>query len=204
MADAESYTPGHSQNASDFMSKRSVQSHGEFFLPYLSAGVSVLDCGCGPGSVTRSIAALVAPGEVVGVDFGASQIERATSAAATAGVQNATFRTADVYALPFSDATFDRVFSHALIEHVADPQRAVSEMYRVLKPGGYIGVCSPDWGGFVLSPPSPELTQAIDAYTELQTRNGGDVCAGRKLASTSKLPAAARFTWPLGTSVIPR
>ncbi|ETX01186.1 MAG: hypothetical protein ETSY1_08365 [Candidatus Entotheonella factor] len=181
MATSESYTPGHSQNATDFMLKRSVQTHGQFFLPYLSPGVSVLDCGCGPGSMSLSIASLVAPGNVVGVDFGASQIESAMSAAIQAGVQNAAFRTADVYALPFENATFDRVFSHALLEHLSDPQRAVGEMFRVLKPGGYIGVCSPDWGGFVLSPPSAALTQAIDAYTTLQTRNGGDVYAGRKL-----------------------
>jgi hypothetical protein len=44
----------------------------------------------------------------------------------------------------------------------------------VLKPGGVIGVCSPDWGGFVLAPPSARLSEAIEAYTSLQTRNGGD------------------------------
>lgn len=198
-AASESYTPGHSQNATDFMSKRSVQSHGQFFLPYLSAGVSVLDCGCGPGSMTMSLASLVAPGEVVGVDFGASQIESAIAAAVQTGCQNATFRTADVYALPFADATFDRVFSHALIEHLGDPLRAVREMWRVLKPGGYIGVCCPDWGGFVLSPPSEALSQALDAYTSLQTRNGGDVYAGRKLglhlqaAGFSDMQMSARY-----------
>jgi hypothetical protein len=40
---ADKYTPGHSQNATDFMSKRSVQSHGAFFLPHLEGGLSVLD-----------------------------------------------------------------------------------------------------------------------------------------------------------------
>lgn len=179
----ETYTPGHTQNATDFMSQRSIESHGQFFLPYLSAGVSVLDCGCGPGSISLSIASLIAPGRVAGFDAGASQIEQANADAAEAGLTNAEFRTADVYTLPFDDATFDRVFSHALIEHLAEPQRAINEMCRVLKPGGYIGVCSPDWGGFVLAPPSDALTHAIDAYTALQTRNGGDVQAGRKLGS---------------------
>jgi hypothetical protein len=40
-------------------------------------------------------------------------------------------------------------------------------------------VCSPDWGGFLASPPSPRLSRALDAYTALQTGNGGDVRAGR-------------------------
>ena len=182
----ESYTPGYSQNTTDFMSRRTVESHGQFFLPYLSSGVSVLDCGCGPGSITMSIASLVAPGKVVGVDSEATQVEKANSVAANCGVSDVEFQKADAYALPFGEANFDRVFSHALIEHLANPQRAISEMLRVLKPGGHLGVCSPDWGGFILSPPSDELVEAVEAYTSLQTKNGGDVQAGRKLGSYLK------------------
>lgn len=177
----ESYTPGHTQNSTDFMSARSIHSHGQFFIPKLTAGLSVLDCGCGPGSITLGIAGLVSPGQVAGVDFGLSQIERARANAANTRTRNVTFQTADCYSLPFPDNSFDRVFSHALLEHLAEPCRAVSEMYRVLKPGGAVGVCSPDWAGFVLAPPSQELSEVIEAYTSLQTRNGGDVQAGRKL-----------------------
>ncbi len=178
---AESYTPGHSQNATDFMSKRSFDSHGQFFSEYLTAGVSVLDCGCGPGSITFGIAERVFPGQVVGVDFGASQIARASAAATTSSVRNVTFQTADSYSLPFDADSFDRVFGHALFEHLSDPVRALRELHRVLKPDGVIGICSPDWGGFILSPPSNELSRAVAAYTQQQNRNGGDVEAGRKL-----------------------
>ena len=178
-----SYTPGHSQNATDFMSKRSIQSHGQFFLSYLTPGVSVLDCGCGPGSITLSIASLVDPGKVVGVDFGSSQIERATASASSAGINNAQFRVGDCYSLPFDEGSFDRAFSHALMEHLSDPVRAMKELHRVLKPDGVIGVCSPDWGGFILAPPSPALTEAVEAYTTLQSRNGGDVQVGRRLGT---------------------
>src|SRR5262249_37794117 len=122
-------------------------------------------------------------GRVVGVDFGASQIERARSSAAAARAENATFQTADCYSLPFPDRAFDRAFSHALFEHLADPLCAARELCRVLKPGGVAGVCSPDWGGFVLAAPSAALSDAIQAYMSLQTRNGGDVLAGRKLGT---------------------
>ncbi len=178
---AESYTPGHSQNATDFMAKRSLQSHGEFFMPYLTPGVSVLDCGCGPGAITLGIAECIAPGAVMGVDFVASQVERAIATATSAGIKNIAFQTADCYSLPFDDNSFDRVFSHALMEHLSDPALAFRELYRVLNPEGVIGVCSPDWGGFMLSPPSSELSRAVEAYTGLQSRNGGDVGVGRKL-----------------------
>lgn len=176
-----SYTPGHSQHAADFMARRTLESHGKFFLPYLDEGVSVLDCGCGPGSITLGLAARVGRGQVIGMDLAPSPIKRALASARRHQVSNVRFGVGDGYALPFSDRTFDRIFSHALIEHLADPQRALREWARVLKPGGIIGLCSPDWGGFILSPPSDELSSAIRAYMALQTQNGGDVHAGRKL-----------------------
>ena len=42
-------------------------------------------------------------------------------------------------------------------------------------------MCSPDWGGFILAPPSDNLSRAIEAYQALQSKNGGDVQVGRKL-----------------------
>jgi len=176
----ETYTPGHSQNSTEFMLRRSLDTHGEFFLPFLKTGVSVLDCGCGPGSITLDIADKVAPAQVVGIDFAESQIKQARLAAEQRGCDNVRFEACDVYSLPFDDNRFDRVFSHALLEHLADPVEALRELFRVLKPGGVIGVCSPDWNGFVFSPPSEELDSAMAAYTRMQTQNGGDVNVGSK------------------------
>jgi len=175
----EIYTPGHSENVADFMARRTLATHGAFFLPHLQPGFSLLDCGCGPASITLGIAARVDPGEVMGVDFAPDQIARARQAAAREGRRNVRFESANVYSLPFESGRFERVFSHALLEHLADPQKALREFHRVLAPGGVIGVCSPDWGGFLLSPPSPPLSRALDAYMALQTGNGGDVRAGR-------------------------
>lgn len=177
------YTPGHSQNATEFMARRTVKSHGEFFVPYLTSGISVLDCGCGPGSITLGIARRIGEGQVVGIDFGETQIQQAIKSASQLGTRNAIFQTADCHSLPFDDASFDRVFCNALMEHLIDPVRAMRELQRVLNPGGAIGVSSPDWGGFVLAPPSDALTMAVEAYTTLQMSNGGDVHVGRKLGT---------------------
>ena len=175
------YTPGNSQNATDFMSLRTLTSHGEFFLEHLGSGKSVLDCGCGPGTITIAIAERVYPAEVIGIDRAESQVRVANSSAKQRGTANVRFLSSDVYALPFDSDRFDRVFCHALMEHLADPVGAMKELYRVLKPGGLIGVCSPDWSGFLLAPPSEKLEAAVAAYTDLQTQNGGDVHAGQKL-----------------------
>jgi ubiquinone/menaquinone biosynthesis C-methylase UbiE len=134
------YTPGHSQNASDFMAKRSLASHGQFFAQYLRPGLSVLDCGCGPGSITLGIAEAVYPGNTVGIDFGESQIARAKAAISGTSQANVSFQMAACYSLPFSADTFDRVFSHALFEQLSEPVRAMTELRRVLKPNGIVGL----------------------------------------------------------------
>jgi ubiquinone/menaquinone biosynthesis C-methylase UbiE len=187
----EHYTPGYSANASAFMVRRRAETHAAFLLPHLRPGQALLDCGCGPGTITLDLAQHVAPGLVTGIDRSDDQIARARDAATALGRANVDFRTANVYDLPFPAASFDVVFSHALLEHLAEPVRALAAMRRVLRPGGIIGVCSPDWGGFLVAPTSPALEAAISFYCQLQTANGGNVQAGRHLGQWLQ---AAGFT----------
>jgi ubiquinone/menaquinone biosynthesis C-methylase UbiE len=177
----EAYTPGYSEQAMAFMSRRRLEPNGAFFKPYLKPGIAVLDCGCGPGSITADIAQLVSPGAVVGLDASAKQLELAQRRAAEQGLDNVTFRQGSAYALPFPDGSFEAVFSHALLEHLSDAQRAVDEFFRVLKPGAMAGVCTPDWGAFIVAPETPAVRAALEAYKALQSRNGGDVHTGRRL-----------------------
>ena len=178
----ERYTPGHGYSAVNFMSNRTLVSHGEFLLPYLTERAIILDCGCGPGTITCDIADHIPPGNVVGADADPSQVELATKNAADRGLSNIEFRTASAYELPDENESFDLVFAHALIEHLSDPSKAVDEFRRVLQPAGTLALCSPDWAGFLVAPPSDRLGTAIEAYMTVQTSNGGDVYVGRKLA----------------------
>jgi ubiquinone/menaquinone biosynthesis C-methylase UbiE len=177
----EVYILGHTPTAVEFMARRTFASHGRFFAGQLRPGMRVLDCACGPGSITLGIAERVAPGEVTGVDYNESQVVLAREAAAARSVGNARFVVASCYALPFPDRSFEAVFSHALLEHLAEPRRALAEFHRVLVPGGHIGVCTPDWDGFLLTPASAGLDAVGDAYKAIQTQNGGDPYAGQKL-----------------------
>ncbi len=179
----EHYTPGYSDNSVQFMEKRDVRLHGAFFLEHLHEGLTLLDCGCGPGTITLGLAEAVAPGRAVGIDVESSQIDQAEARASRRGMDNVWFKVASVYELPFDNQSFDRVFCNALMEHLAEPEAALLEMRRVLKPGGRIGVCSPDWGGFLVSPSGRDLDKALAFYRKMQARNGGDPTIGRKLGA---------------------
>lgn len=177
----ENYTPGYSANATNFMANRTVDSHAAFFKLYLRSGMQLLDCGCGPGTIALGFARLVAPGTVTGVDRQLSQINIARENAQQQAIANANFQVANIYELPFPNDSFDAAFSHAVLEHLQHPTQALQELLRVLKPGGVVGVRSPDWGGFLIAPSDPELDRAISYYKLLQQKNGGNPYVGRNL-----------------------
>lgn len=80
------------------MGKRTLESHGAFFRPYLSDSLDVLDLGCGPGTISVGFAGNTS-GRVVGIDFGESQIEKARQHALDAGFANLEFHIGSCYEL---------------------------------------------------------------------------------------------------------
>ena len=90
----EQYTMGYGPAATALMAMRSAQSHASFFLPHLKAGMNVLDCGCGPGTVTLGFAEVVAPGKVVGTDIEESQVALASETASRRNLSNVRFEVA--------------------------------------------------------------------------------------------------------------
>jgi ubiquinone/menaquinone biosynthesis C-methylase UbiE len=165
------------------MVTRSAERQAAFFLPYLQPGMRLVDCGCGPGSITIGLASHVAPGEVTGVDIEAAQVEKANALAAAKEVNNMRFETASVYELPFADASVDAVFSNAVLQHLRDPQAALIEMHRILKPGGVLGVRTIDADGN-LEYPAHERTQKLGEWIEqLQREQGHNRRLGKQLRS---------------------
>lgn len=167
----EHYTLGYSSSVHQWMSQRKAASHASFFLPHLRSGMSLLDCGCGPGSITIDLADIVAPGNVIGLDKEPLQIERAKALAETRNVSNIQFVVGDVYHLPFAAASFDAVFAHAVLYHVHDPLAVLKEFHRVLKPGGIVGIRDTDYSMWTLEPMTPyleEIRQLILRYAIYQ------------------------------------
>jgi len=99
-------------------------------------GGRLLDAGCGGGGMPLSFAEETE--EVVAIDLAPRFYDAGQRLAAERGVRNLYFARADGQALPFRDASFDMVLSHAVIEHVADAQRYLVELARVVKPGGCV------------------------------------------------------------------
>lgn len=107
-------------------------------------GGVALDVGCGPGSITASLARTSGPdGLALGVDISKPMLARAVRAAA--GPQTGFLR-ADAQQLPLRDETVDAVVSIAALQLIPDPEAALTEMGRVLRPGGRLAVMVPTAG----------------------------------------------------------
>ena len=132
------YILGYGQEVMDMHNWRSAQSCAAHLLPHLGAGFRILDFGCGNGSISMGLASAVAPGELHGIDREESVIELARSAAAAGGHANANFHVGELTELPFEDAFFDAAHCHTVLLYVPDTQAALTEIKRVLKPGGIL------------------------------------------------------------------
>jgi ubiquinone/menaquinone biosynthesis C-methylase UbiE len=162
------------------VASRTADKQAAFLLPHLRPGMELLDCGCGLGSITVGLARVVAPGQVVGIDKDASQIERTQKYAFDQNIPNLRFETANLYALPFPEGSFDVVFSHAVLTHLGDPLTALREIYRVLKPGGVVGIRNADFDGHLLTPADPLLLHFWQILGMQFERNGGSPYLGKQ------------------------
>lgn len=102
-----------------------------------TSGERLLDVGCGNGAAAIQLAKAFGL-EVVGVDVDPEQVAASVQAAATAGAVGGRFLVADASRLPFADGEFGLVYTNKTTHHLPDWQQAVTEMGRVLKPGGHL------------------------------------------------------------------
>jgi 2-polyprenyl-3-methyl-5-hydroxy-6-metoxy-1,4-benzoquinol methylase len=159
----DTYTHGHSEPVLQSHRWRTAENSAAYLLPSLRTGLDLLDVGCGPGTITVDLAALVAPGRVIGLDVSADPLAEARGLAERAGVE-VTFEVGDVYALAEADDSFDVVHAHQVLQHLTDPVAALREMARVCRPGGVVAVRDVDYGAVTWFPADEGLDRWLDLY----------------------------------------
>lgn len=191
------YTHGHHESVLRSHTWRTAANSAAYLLGSLRPGMKVLDVGCGPGTITADLAALVPDGHVTGLDREPAVLERARSTAAGRGLGNVDFAVGDVHALEYPDDTFCVVHAHQVLQHVGDPVAALREMRRVTAPGGYVAVRDADYAAMTWYPEVPGLDDWLDLYRRVARANGGEPDAGRRLRSWA---LRAGFTDVVATS----
>jgi ubiquinone/menaquinone biosynthesis C-methylase UbiE len=170
------YSHGHHESVLRSHKWRTAENSAAFVLSYLREGMSLLDVGCGPGTITADLARRIPGGSVIGIDLPLDVVDTAQR---ELGAANLRFEVGDVYALHFADGSFDLVYAHQVLQHLGDPVAALREMLRVLRPGGHVAVRDSDYGAFVWSPPDPRLSRWMEIYHQLTERNTAEADAGR-------------------------
>lgn len=190
----ETYTHGHHESVLRSHRRRTAENSAAYLLPHLRPGMVLLDVGCGPGTITVDLARRVAPGRVTGVDAAPDVIRLARQEAAAAGQDNVDFVVADAYALDLPDDSFDVVHAHQVLQHLADPVRALRELRRVCRPGGIVAARDSDYAAFTWFPEIPELDEWRVLYRAAARANGGEPDAGRRLLSWARAAGFSEVT----------
>ena len=125
-------------------------------------GERVVDVGCGPGLLAMELAAAVGEkGRVIGIDSSSAMIGLAKKRCGS--LPNVELREGDATNLALDDAYADVVCCTQVLLYVPDHEKAIAEMYRVLKPGGRVVVMETDWRSAVLHSSDEDLTEQIIA-----------------------------------------
>ena len=194
----EFYSLNNTEAQRTYVGVRRAKDWVGFFLPHLKSGDSLLDCGCGVGSITLDLAELVAPGKVIGVDMDEGQLEIARASAKERGLTNVTFEQGNIYQLRFESGRFDAVLAHTLLYHLSDPLSALKALRKMLKPGGIAAVSDDDFDTLTFSPDHPFAKRITDIWRNVVLFNGGNPFYSRNLRG---LMLEAGFTRTEGFAV---
>ena len=141
------YTQGHSSYTIATHQTRTAEVDAAFLLPHMTKSDHILDVGCGPGSITLGLAKCASEGRTVGVDISTDVLSKAEalavgSHAPTEGPGSIIFEEGNIIqGLSYPDDSFDVIYCSQVLGHFPLPDlpvRALTEIRRVLKPGGIL------------------------------------------------------------------
>lgn len=145
------------------------------------AGSRVLEAGCGVGAQTVTLAACSPGADITSVDISEESLANARQHIVEMGLQNVTFRQADIMDLPFADDSFDHIFVCFVLEHLDEPDAALGELKRRLKKGGTITVIEGDHGSCFWHPQTEASLAVWRALITVQEQLGHRPLIGREL-----------------------
>jgi SAM-dependent methyltransferase len=172
----ETYTHGHHESVLRSHTWRTAQNSAAYLLPHLRPGVSLLDVGCGPGTITIDFAARVAPGRVVGLDAARPIVEQARGLS-----DSVEWRVGDAYTLDADLHDFHVVHAHQVLQHLSDPVAALRAWGHACRQGGIVAARDGDYEAFTWYPDDPRLDRWLELYRLAARANGGEPDAGRRL-----------------------
>jgi ubiquinone/menaquinone biosynthesis C-methylase UbiE len=155
------------------LERRTVENANRNLLKYLRPGISVLDVGCGSGAITRSIAEKTGlTGRVLGIDPSANLIDQARQNAGN--LPGLAFEQADVYSFDTVEQ-FDVVTCARTLQWLAQPEAALLNMKRFVKPGGHLAILDFNHEKIVWAPEPPASMRTFyDAFLRWRQDAGFD------------------------------
>ncbi|WP_409182217.1 class I SAM-dependent methyltransferase [Amycolatopsis sp. VS8301801F10] len=193
MSSESAYGQGHAESVVRSQLWRSVDNSAAYLAPELRPGRSVLDVGCGPGTITVDLARRVAPGEVVGIDVSEAVLEQARAHARREGVSNVRFERADITTAP-ALGRFDIVHAHQVLLHLTDPVAALRHLLTLAKPGGVVAARDTDYAAAFWWPADSRLDRWQEVYRAVAHGNGTEPDAGRRLLAWAHAAGARDVT----------
>jgi ubiquinone/menaquinone biosynthesis C-methylase UbiE len=170
------------------------------FIDFLKIepGDSILEVGSGLGILADSIAARFPAALVTGLEIADAQLAKAKGMFSR---PNLKFMKGDALSLELMESSFDVVYCRYILEHVADPAAALSEIFRVLKPGGRFFVQENNILINTFFPDCVAYSVILRKYAELQSKVGGDAEIGKKLFSLLKQTGFHSINLSIGPEV---
>ena len=151
----------------------------------LAPGMSVLDVGCGSGTVSLWLAERVGPGgRVLGVDASPDQVAVAREGARAQGLAQAEFRPLAAEALDRLDERFDLVFARFLLVHVTEPQAVLRAMLERVRPGGLLACDEQELAAACCLPPADAFAASVALAYRASRAGGLDYDYGARLFAT--------------------
>ncbi|SPO30766.1 related to ubiE/COQ5 methyltransferase [Ustilago trichophora] len=147
------YTQGYSEAVLRSHASRTASTCAAFLLPHLTPDAKILDVGCGPGTITISLASYVSQGSIVGVDYSHQVVAEAQK----------------------------RLDSEEMLLHLPEPVKALKEMKRVCKIRGIVAVREADFSTSLIYPPTATFQLWLDTAISIYRSIGAEPDAGRRL-----------------------